>query len=114
MDHHRKSELNTHTIKSMIIKAWNMQSGLKIVEVRENTFSFCFEREEDYARILKDRPWMILCFLLVLERWGQFLTLNEVDLNYSPCWIQLDGLPLEGFIVKNVMCMGSKFGRAIT
>lgn len=67
--------LNKHTVKSMIIKAWNMHSGLEILKVRGNTFSFSFEREEDYARIMKGRPWIIL---LALANSGKVGTISYI------------------------------------
>lgn len=98
--------LNRNTAKAMIVKAWNMQKGLSILEVSENHFRFSFDKEEDCVRILKGRPWLILGCVLVLERWQPTLTLGEVSLTSSPYWVQLHDLPLEGFSMKNLIKIG--------
>lgn len=106
--------LNRGTVKNMIFKAWNMQKGLGITEIGENVFKFAFDREEDCRRIIRGSPWMILGCLLVLEKWKPMLTLEEVELKWSPYWIQLHGLPLEAFSVKNIIRIAGKFGRVLT
>lgn len=61
--------VNKNTVKTMIHKAWSLQKGLSIVEVNGYTFKFCFEHVEDCERVLRGRPWLILGFLLIVERW---------------------------------------------
>lgn len=75
---------NLNIVKNMIHKAWNMQNGLGISEIGENVYRFSFEKEEDCKRVIRGRPWMILGFLLVLEKWKPKLTMHEVELNWSP------------------------------
>ena len=82
--------------------------GLGIVDASDNVFYFNFERDEDCARVLSGRPWMIMGFLLMLEKWTPRLMLKELGLNLSPYWVQLHGLPLEGFSVKNILKLGDK------
>lgn len=105
--------INRNTIKSMIMKAWDFLKGLEIVDANDSVFYFNFERDEDCARVLSGRPWMIMGFLLVLEKWTPTLTLKELGLKLSPYWGQLHGLPLEGFNVKNILKLGDKLGKVI-
>lgn len=105
--------LNRNTVRAMIVKAWNMQKGLDILEISENCYRFSFDRKEDCCRILKGRPWMILGCLLILEWWQPMLTLGEIGLHFSPYWNHLHDLPLEVFAVKNILRIGGVFGEVL-
>lgn len=105
--------LNRNTMKGMIQKAWNLQKGLGITKVSDSTYRFSFDKEEDYNRVLKRRPWMILGHLLLLDIWKPKLTLEEVELSWSPYWAQFHGLPLEGFFVNNIIKLPGRLGKVL-
>lgn len=105
--------VNRNVVRNMIYKAWNMQGGLSITEVEDKIYKFAFDREEDCSRIIRGRPWMILGCLLVVEKWKPLLTLKEIELKWSPYWVQLHGLPLEGFSVKNIVRIAGRFGKVL-
>lgn len=105
--------LNKNMVRTMVGRAWNLQKGLSMIEVHENCFRFSFDKEEDCSRVLKGRPWLITGSLLVLERWQPLLTMEEIALNFSPYWIQLHDLPLEGYSVKNIGRIGGVFGEVL-
>lgn len=44
--------LNRSRLETMIQKAWNVQSGLTIVEIGSNSFLFTFEKERLCQRVL--------------------------------------------------------------
>lgn len=60
--------LNKATVKSLIIRSWNLRGEVSMSDLADNTFLFNFAAEEDFLRIQKDSPWTVLCFLMVLKR----------------------------------------------
>lgn len=75
-----ENAINRNTIKSMIQKAWNMPKGGSIVEVGDYVYRFNFENIEDCNRILRGRPSLILGYLLIVDSWPVYCTLNEINL----------------------------------
>ncbi|KAI9123246.1 hypothetical protein K1719_006135 [Acacia pycnantha] len=56
-------------IERILQKAWNLQSGFDAIEITGNAFMFKLSEEEEYNRILRDRPWSINgCLLNLMER----------------------------------------------
>ncbi|KAI9107142.1 hypothetical protein K1719_021751 [Acacia pycnantha] len=47
------------TLLSILRKAWNLHTGLDIIEITGKAFMFKFEDEEEYSQILRGRLWSI-------------------------------------------------------
>ncbi|KAF7835731.1 reverse transcriptase [Senna tora] len=102
--------LNRNAVVSMIRKGWNVKDGVNIGEVGNNSFIFTFENKEVYNKVMRNRPWAILGYMLVIQKWRVDMAFHEVDLGVSPIWIQIHGLPLEGFNKKNAENLGRRVG----
>ncbi|KAH7855978.1 hypothetical protein Vadar_031225 [Vaccinium darrowii] len=63
----------------------------------DNIYVFDFKTEEDAGKIMKLGPWSFMGCLMVLRKWEAQKTLEELDFNLSPFWVQIQGLPL-GFL----------------
>lgn len=59
---------------------------------------------------VEEAPWNIMGSLLCLHRWTPELSIHEIDFSYSPFWIQIHGVPLEGFSVQNATKIASRVG----
>lgn len=64
---------------------------------RDNIYAFGFKNEDDLCRIFSNGPWSIMGYLLILRKWDTKKAFNEMDFDFSPFWIQIQGLPL-GFL----------------
>ncbi|KAK4278524.1 hypothetical protein QN277_016360 [Acacia crassicarpa] len=96
------------TMESILRKAWNLQTGFDVIEVTGNAFLFKFEEEEEYCRILRDRPWSINgCLLNLLER-SRYNSCEEFDFGYAPMWIQFHNVPLEALCLENAIRLGGE------
>lgn len=51
-----KKALNKNTVRSMILKGWNLSGGVNITEIQDGLFIFSFDERREYDRILRDRP----------------------------------------------------------
>ncbi|KAK4267190.1 hypothetical protein QN277_024005 [Acacia crassicarpa] len=107
--------LHAPTIISMIRKGWQLTEELEVHELDRNQliFLFRFHKHEDYARVLRGRPWSIQGFLLNLQLWDDLLVLKDVQFKYEPFWIQFHGLPLAVFEDHNARKLGDAVGKAV-
>lgn len=108
-----KRNLNRNTVKSMILKGWNVKKEVKIVDGENGVFLFSFEDNDECARVLRDRPWLILGFLLIVQERSPYVPINEMQWRLSPYWIQIHGLPIEGFTESNILKIGARFGEVM-
>lgn len=105
-----KRNLNRNTVRSMILKGWNLKGEVKIVESENGCFLFSFEDVSECARILRDRPWLIMGFLMIVQERRQFEPISEVLWKFCPYWVQIHGIPIEGFTEENILRIGARIG----
>lgn len=103
-------DLNRKTVRGMITKSWGNPRGMYILDLNTNTYLFNFSEPVTPRRIMAEAPWNILGSLLCLHRWTPEFTLHEIDFSYSPFWIQIHGVPLEGISKENARKIASKIG----
>ncbi|KAL7183947.1 hypothetical protein ACSBR2_026173 [Camellia fascicularis] len=58
--------LNRNAVTNIIRNAWRIWGEFSISPWMENAFCFQFTDEEDRNKILRDRPWSVMGFLLAL------------------------------------------------
>lgn len=98
-----------HTINAM----WRTKKGVTTSSLGENMYGFSFESEDDLNRVYDLAPWSIMGRLLVLRRWGPSESLEELDFDHGPFWIQAHGLPLSQMTESNGMKIGNLVGSAL-
>lgn len=105
-----KKKLNNLAVKSMILKGWNPKKEVMIMDEVDDTFLFSFESAEDRERILRDRSWLIMGFLLLIQEREEYVPICEVQWRRSLYWIQVHGIPIEGFTEENIVKIRSRIG----
>lgn len=101
---------NRKIVREMIMKSWGHPKGLHIIDLSKNTYLFNFSEDMTPRRIMEEAPWNILDSLLCLHRWVPEFSILEVDYSFSPFWIQVHGVPLEGMSLANVKKMAAMVG----
>lgn len=76
-------------------------------------FVFSFEDSYECARILRDRPWLILGFLLIVQERLPFVPMCDFQWKRCLYWIEIHGIPVEGFTDDNILKIGAKIGEVI-
>nr|POF05321.1 uncharacterized protein CFP56_37629 [Quercus suber] len=90
------------THKSIIIKAmrkkvrmlWKPNKGVQIYEVEEDMFLVEFEDGKDKKKVLDMCPWSNEKQLILMQEFEGKLTLKEIEMKWSPFWVQIFNLPL--------------------
>lgn len=79
----------------------------------DNLYAFGFKSEDDMTKIMGLSPWSIMGCLMVLRKWEAQKTLEQLDFNYSPFWVQIQGLPLGFLNVRSGMKIAESLGDII-
>ncbi|KAF9611240.1 hypothetical protein IFM89_028310 [Coptis chinensis] len=66
-----------------------------IVVTQGNLFIISFENEIDKNKILKNEPWQIMGYLLVLKKFSLHLSPQQIAFDTALFWITFTGLQLE-------------------
>lgn len=78
----------------VIFRSWHFVPKLEVTEVEGSRFIFSFPSSHFRDRILDQSPWNIKGCLLVLKPWDSDESVEEVNPEITPLWIQVHGLPL--------------------
>lgn len=54
-----------------------------------------------------------MCALMIVKQWSPSQTLDEIDLNTSPFWVKIHGLPLKKRILKTAIVVGKGLGKLL-
>ena len=79
----KRAALNT------LRRAWGLDEGVQMVEVGSNLFQFKFKTEFEMERILKSSPWSFDNQVLIVQRWKQGMTAENVKFESVAIWIQI-------------------------
>ncbi|RYR20742.1 hypothetical protein Ahy_B03g065968 [Arachis hypogaea] len=87
--------LNTVTVRKMILNMWGDSQGLVITNAGPNSFILNFKSQEETRR-------------------APNLSIDEVNYNQLPIWVQIHGLPYDKINIKNAEKIGVIVGRVIS
>ena len=101
----KRAALNT------LRRAWGLDEGVQMVEVGSNLFQFKFKTEFEMERILKSGPWSFDNQVLMVQRWKQGMTAENVKFESVAIWIQIWGAPFDMVSPTVAAEIGSRLGR---
>ncbi|KAK3013668.1 hypothetical protein RJ639_008539 [Escallonia herrerae] len=101
--------LNKAVVRNILSKAWFSPSGIKIKE-QDNRLLFTFQNENDYHKVLNNRPWTVMGSHLAIREWPPDVALQEVNLTTSPFWVRVYGLPPNRMTSNNAVTIGKQIG----
>ncbi|RYR45337.1 hypothetical protein Ahy_A07g031175 [Arachis hypogaea] len=106
--------LNMVTVRKTIFNMWGDPQGLVITNAGPNSFILNFKSQEEARRAYEGGPWRIEGHMLSLQWWKVNLSINEVNYNQLPIWVQIHGLPYDKINIKNAEKIGATIGRVIS
>jgi hypothetical protein len=74
-------------------RVWCPMKGVVCKDLGENFFLFTFMQVSGKRRALEDGPWVILKDLVIMVDFDETKTLEEMEFNMIPIWVQVSNLP---------------------
>lgn len=102
--------INRSVVKDMLEKAWGRPSGLLITDLGPNLYLFQLPNKEEAMRVLKGAPWLVLGQLLSIQPWTPEKSINEVNFDLVPFWVQLHDVQLEAMNANNAARIAATAG----
>lgn len=86
--------INKQAMRDIVLHSWKSIDSLEVEDLGNNAFLFTFSTHTVRDQILSGGPWNVRGQMLILKPWNPNLSIGEIDLFYTPVWIQIHGLPM--------------------
>ena len=92
---------------------WKPNKGLQLSEVDEDLFLVEFGDGKDEKKVLDMCPWSYEKQLVLMQEFDGKQTPKEIELKWSPFWVQIFNLPLNCRTKEIGWAIGSKLGEVL-
>ncbi|XP_030941471.1 uncharacterized protein At4g02000-like [Quercus lobata] len=92
---------------------WKLKKEMKLSEIEEDLFLVEFGDEKDKRKVIDMSPWSYEKQLVIIQEFEAELTPKEIELKWSPFWVQMFNLPLKCRTRETGMVIGSKLGEVL-
>ena len=89
---------------------WRAKNGFKIQSFGDHKILFIFDNMEDVDRILEGEPWTFDKHLVVMNRYENESSLQDIKFEKTKLWVQLHGLPIKYITIEAAKKIGSVLG----
>ena len=103
---HRSISLDA--LRKNLRMMWKPKKGVYLSEIEEDIFLVEFGDEKEKRRVLDMSPWSYEKQLVIIQDFEADLTPKEIELKWSPFWIQMFNLPLKSRTRETGIAIGSK------
>ena len=105
--------INIEALRKTMRMLWKTNKTVQISEIEEELFLVEFSDPKDKMKIQEMCPWSFEKNLVLLQEFSGELVPKEVDLKWSPFWVQISNLPLKSRTSETGMEIGSKIGKVL-
>jgi len=98
------------SLEQALGKIWCPISGIECKGLGENKFLFNFLQSTGKKKALEEGPWNLSKELLVVRDLDERKSLDELEFNFIPIWVQISGLPLGMMNVDTAEVIGDEIG----
>nr|POE93749.1 hypothetical protein CFP56_30519 [Quercus suber] len=92
---------------------WKLKKEMLLSEVEEDLFLVEFRDEKDKKKVMDMSPWSYDKQLVIIQDLDAELTPKEMELKWSPFWVQMFNLPLKSRTRETGYEIGSKVGEVL-
>ena len=86
--------LNVEAVGRTFKPLWRAINGFTIKNMGNHTLLFVFENQEDVHRVLISEPWTFDKHLVVIQKYGKNIPLQDVRFNKTSLWVQVFNIPI--------------------
>ena len=105
--------INLEALRKTMRMLWRPNRAIQISEIDEELFLVEFGDTKDKKKVLEMCPWSFEKNLVLLQEFEGELVPKEINLKWSPFWVQIHNLPLKSMTKETGWEIGSKVGRVI-
>uniref|UniRef100_A0A803Q2M5 Reverse transcriptase n=1 Tax=Cannabis sativa TaxID=3483 RepID=A0A803Q2M5_CANSA len=100
-------------LKDILSQIWKLKGYWKFKTLKPGVWGIFFDKEEDCAEVLQNRPWIINGKLLIIKEWLEDGDWYNADMRKAIFWVMVSGLPTPYLNGVNSRTLAAKAGRFI-
>ncbi|XP_075640627.1 uncharacterized protein At4g02000-like [Castanea sativa] len=108
---HRSISLDT--LRKSLRMMWKLNKGMQMFEIEEDLFLVEFGDGKDKKKVLDISPRSYEKQLVLIQDFEAELTPKEIELKWSPFWVQMFNLPLKCRTRETRVAIGRKLGEVL-
>ena len=108
---HRSISLDA--LRKNLRMMWKLKKEMQLLEIEEDLFLVEFGDEKDKRKVIDMSLWSYEKQLVIIQDFEAKLTPKEIELKWSPFWVQMFNLPLKSRTRETGIAIGSKLGEAL-
>ena len=108
-----KQAINMEVIAKTFTPLWRARDGFKMQSFGDHKILFTFEKKEDVERILDNEPWSFDKHLVVMNRYKNVSSLQDIKFEKTKIWIQIHGILIKYMTIEAMKKIGSVLGEIL-
>ncbi|KAG8378317.1 hypothetical protein BUALT_Bualt08G0124800 [Buddleja alternifolia] len=100
-------------LRQQIKSLWQLSYELNPVDIGNKFFLVRYRTKEEYEKVLKEGPWMILGHYLTVRKWDPTFEPKNETITSTLAWIHFPDLPIHLFNEKTLTGMGNLIGKVM-
>ena len=108
-----KQAINMEVIAKTFTLLWRARDGFKMQSFGDHKILFTFEKKEDVERILDNEPWSFDKHLVVMNRYENVSSLQDIKFEKTKIWVQIHGISIKYMTIEATKKIGSVLGEVL-
>ena len=105
-----KRAINMEIIAKTFTLLWRARDGFKMQSFGDHKILFTFEKKKDVERILDGEPWSFDKHLVVMNRYENESSLQDIKFEKTKLWVQIHGILIKYMTTEVAKKIGSVLG----
>nr|XP_023893107.1 uncharacterized protein LOC112005088 [Quercus suber] len=95
-----KRPLNIYAITKTFTPLWRSRNRFKVRNLGDQKILFVFDNKVEADKVIQSEPWTFDKHLIVMERYDPSSSIDELAMDKTTFWVQVQGLPIKFMNVK--------------
>lgn len=97
----------------LLKKTWANMGEVRVSTKSDTTFAITVSDQSTADKIIEGGPLNVAGYCCSVQSWSKDLALEEIPFHLVAYWVQLHGLPLGQYSVKNAKIIGEAYGEVL-
>ena len=103
--------LNIDSVARIFKPLWKTKKNFAVQDLGKNRTALVFEDALDLERVLANEPWSFDKFLVVFERLGDDINVDDLLFSHVTFWVQIHNLPIRRRTKESAAVIGKTLGK---
>jgi hypothetical protein len=103
--------LNIDSVARTFKPLWKTKRSFSVQDLGQNRAALIFDDEMDLERVLANEPWSFDKFLVVFQRFGDDIAIDDLTFSHASFWVQIHNIPVRRMTEESAGAIGRTLGQ---